>query len=251
MKTLKIFPDVDSLARNAAEQFVKVAVSAITKRSRFAVALSGGATPQKMYSLLATEAFSSKLAWEYVHIFWCDERCVPPGHRDSNFGLVQKLLLKHIPLPPDNIHRIRGENEPKKAAIQYEQELQSFFIMHNKRRGVAPGEFTPNFDLILLGLGEDGHTASLFPGTAALRARRRWVIANEVDTLNDWRITLTPVIINMAAHILFLVSGRKKANPLQQVLYGQYLPTLLPSQLIKPVNGRLLWMVDEAAAAML
>jgi 6-phosphogluconolactonase len=251
MKNLQVFPDSGTLARGAAEQFVKLAVKAIAQRGRFAVALSGGSTPRKMYSILASKEFSSRLAWEYVHVFWGDERCVPPDHRDSNFGMFRKTLLKHVPLPPDNIHRIRGEIAPKEAAKNYERELQSFFIMHIKKRGIKYGDFVPSFDLIFLGLGEDGHTASLFPGTAALRARRRWVIANQVDLLDTWRITLTSVIINVAAQVTFVVSGRKKANPLQQVLYGSYLPRLLPAQLIKPGKGRLLWMVDEAAAAML
>lgn len=251
MKNLKVFPDSESLAHAAAEQFVELAVKAITQHGRFAVALSGGSTPRKTYSLLASKAFASKLAWEYVHIFLGDERCVPPEHRLSNLRMVRDTLLKNIPLPPDNIHRIRGDIEPKKAAKNYERELLSFFIMHNKKRDIDPGEFVPSFDLVLLGMGEDGHTASLFPGTAALRARRRWVIANYVNKLDTWRITLTPVILNVAAQVTFLVSGRRKANPLQQVLNGPYLPRLLPSQLIKPGKGRLLWMVDEAAAAML
>lgn len=251
MSNLKVFPDSEHLARAAARQFVKLAVDAITKRGRFVVALSGGSTPRKTYSLLASSKLASNLAWEYVHLFWGDERCVPPDHRDSNLHMVRRALLKDVPLPPDNIHRIRGDIDPKKAAKLYERELLSFFIMHNKKRGIKPGEFVPSFDLVLLGMGDDGHTASLFPRTAALRARRRWVIANYVDKLDAWRITLTPVIINVAAQVIFLVSGRKKANPLQQVLNGPYLPNLLPSQLIKPGKDRLLWMVDKGAAAML
>lgn len=251
MKTLNIFPDSDNLARAATEQFIKLGVKAIAAHGRFAVVLSGGSTPRKTYSLLASKDFATKLAWEYVHIFWADERCVPPDHPDSNFKMARETLLNNVPLPADNIHRIRGEFEPKKAARNYERELQSFFIAHNKRRGIAHGEYTFSFDLILLGLGEDGHTASIFPGTAALRARRRWIIANYVDKLDAWRITLTPIIINAATNIFFLVTGAKKAERLRQVLKGPHIPKALPAQLIKPTIGKVFWMVDETAAALL
>ena len=251
MKKLNVFPDSTRLAHATADTFITFGVKAIAAHGRFVVALSGGSTPRKTYSLLASKEFAAKLAWEYVHIFWGDERCVSPDHPESNFKMARETLLNSIPLPADNIHRIRGESEPKKAARNYERELQSFFITHNKRRGIRPGEFTPSFDLILLDLGEDGHTASIFPGTAALRARRRWVVANHVEKLDVWRITLTPIIINAASNIFFLISGTKKAERLRQVLKGPYVPKALPAQLIRPYDGKIFWMVDEAAAAFL
>jgi 6-phosphogluconolactonase len=251
MKSLCIYPDADHLAAATAEQFICLAVRAIARRGRFSAALAGGTTLRKTYALLASKAYSDRLAWEYVHIFWADERCVPPEHGGSHFCMAQQALLRHVPLPVDNIHRIHGELDPKKAARDYERNLQLFFIAENKRRGVTPGEFVPSFDLVLLGMGTDGHTASLFPGTAALRARRRWIIAHYVERLGCWRITMTPVIINEARQVIFLVSGHSKATLLHQILREPRTNNRLPAQLIELQNGGTTWMVDQAAASLL
>jgi 6-phosphogluconolactonase len=229
-----------ALARAAAKHFIALAQEAVGARGRFAVALAGGSTPRAMYALLATGEFATRVDWTRVHIFWGDERCVPPDRPDSNYRMAREALLDHIPIPSDHVHRIQGEIEPALAADAYERTLQAFF---------TPGR--PCFDLILLGLGDDGHTASFFPGTAAIHEPTRWVVGHTVSKLNAWRVTLTPVAINAAANVTFLVSGATKAERLNQVLTGPYQPDVLPAQIVQPVKGRLLWLVDSAAAAQL
>lgn len=236
MSEFRVYPDAASLARAAAEYFVTRAVEAVAARGRFVVALSGGSTPKATYALLATGEFVAGVDWSHVHAFWGDERCVPPDHPDSNYRLARETLLDRVPIPADNIHRMRGELDPDQAATTYQAELEAVLD--------ADGQC----DLILLGMGADGHTASLFPGTAALHERARWVVAHYVDKLNAWRVTLTPVIINAAAHVTFIVAGSGKAGRLQEVLAGPYQPDVLPAQIVKPTNGRLLWLVDAAAA---
>lgn len=235
-----VYPDADRLARATAEHFVTLAAEAIAARGQFAVALAGGSTPRAAYALLAAE----EVDWSRVHVFWGDERCVPPDHLDSNYCLAREALLEHVPLPVGNVHRIRGEINPEQAAADYERTLCSFFAQR-------PEEPTARFDLILLGMGEDGHTASLFPGTAALHEQTRWVVAHYVDKLRAWRVTLTPVVINAAAQVTFIVSGAGKADQLRQVLTGPYQPDTLPSQIVRPTDGRLLWLTDAAAVAQL
>ena len=235
-----VYPDADHLARAAAEHFATLAAEAIAARGQFTVALSGGSTPRAAYALLAAE----EVDWPRVHVFWGDERCVPPDHLDSNYRLAREALLDHVPLPAGNVHRIRGEINPEQAAADYERTLRSFFA----RR---PEEPTARFDLILLGMGEDGHTASLFPGTAALHEQTRWVLAHYVDKLRAWRVTLTPVVINAAAQVTFIVAGAGKADQLRQVLAGPYQPDALPAQIVRPTDGRLLWLTDEAVVAHL
>jgi 6-phosphogluconolactonase len=244
--SLEIFPTFERLARAAAERFVDTASEAIAANGRFSVALSGGSTPRPVYSLLASEAFAGRIDWAKVHVFWGDERCVPPDDPQSNYRTARGALLDAVPLPPENIHRIRGEDDPERAAAAYERELRTFF-------GTAPDGKTPasGFDLVFLGMGDDGHTASLFPGSPALRETARWVSAQYVESVSMWRITLTPVIINAARNVIFLVSGGDKAERLREVLEEPEQPELLPAQAIKPAGGRLLWLVDEAAAARL
>jgi len=246
MTDIKILPDAVGLARAAAEHFVTLAAGAIAARERFAVALSGGSTPQALYALLATPEFARRVDWPRVYVFWGDERCVSPGHPDSNYRMAREALLDHVPIPADNIHRIRGEIEPTWAADECERVLQRFFDVP-----LGGEKRCARFDLVLLGMGEDGHTASLFPGTAALGEQKRWVVAHYVDRLHAWRITLTPVAINAAANVVFLVSGLGKAKQLGQVLAGPYQPEVLPAQIVRPTDGRLLWLVDSAAAAHL
>ena len=244
MSEIEVHPDPASLARAAAEHLVARAAEAVAARDRFTVALSGGSTPRSTYALLASREFATRVDWPRTHVFWGDERCVPPDHPDSNYHVAREALLDHVPIPQRNVHRIRGEMEPGQAADEYERKLRGFF-------DVRAGELSPHFDLILLGMGGDGHTASLFPGTAAIHEEDRWVAAHYVPKLSAWRMTLTPAVINAAVHVTFLVAGASKAQRLREVLTGPFQPDILPSQVIQPTSGRLLWLVDAAAAARL
>ena len=244
MSELKVYPDAASLARAAGEHFIALAGEAVAARRRFAVALASGSTPRATYALLASPEFAGRVDWPSVHVFWGDERCVPPDHFDSNYAMAREALLDQVPLPARNIHRIRGEIEPERAANEYERTLRAFFTR-------PPGGSAGRFDLVLLGMGNDGHTASLFPGLAALHEGVRWVVAHYVDKLSVWRVTLTPVIINAAAHVTFLASGASKAERLREVLVGPNQPDVLPVQIVRPTSGHLLWLVDAAAAVHL
>ena len=210
-----------------------------TAQHPFSVALSGGNTPRRVYELLATEEFKNRINWEFVHIFFGDERTVPPGDPASNYGMVVATLISRLPIPSSNVHPISGVGDPHENAGSYQKELKSYFA----------GSAWPRFDLVLLGMGEDGHTASLFPGTAGIAEKTAWVMANWVEQLNEFRITLTAPAINAAAQIVFLVTGANKASRLAAVLNGPLQPELLPAQLIEPVKGELTWMIDQAAAA--
>lgn len=249
LEGVEIHPDPGSLAYAAAEHFVILAKEAIASRGRFAVALSGGSTPKAMYSLLATDEFATRLAWTQVHLFWGDERCVPPDHPDSNFRTAFETLINHVPLPPGNVHRMHGEIEPTQSADEYERVLRDFFLPSPDQ--IQAETAIARFDLILLGMGNDGHTASLFPGTATIQEQVRWVVALYVEKLRVWRLSLTPVAINAAANVIFVVSGAGKAERLRQVLTGPYQPGVLPAQVVRPDRGRLLWLVDAAAATSL
>jgi 6-phosphogluconolactonase len=236
---VEIVQDSSFLAERAAGEFTHLAGEALRTRNRFTVALAGGSTPRQMYARLV----SAPIDWEGIHFFWGDERCVPPGHAESNYRMADEALLSHIPISKYNIHRIPGELPAEEAARVYEAELHSFF------------EGMPvRFDLILLGLGGDGHTASLFPGTPAAREKVGWVAAVDhrlpPPPLVE-RVTLTFPMLNAAARVLFLVSGADKAERLAQVLHGPFQPDLLPAQGVKPVNGSVLWLVDQDAAVML
>jgi len=239
MNKINIFSDPQTLAFAVAKQFLKIGNEAIEKNGRFLVALAGGSTPLAVYNLLAENDYSSQIDWNRVYFLWGDERCVPPNHDDSNYKNAYEVLIKKILLPPSHVIRMEGELDPAEAAKRYEHVLRTRF-------GPAL-----NIDLILLGMGADGHTASLFPGSAAVDEKKHWVVANYVHALTAWRITLTPVLINKALNILFIVSGENKAATLKQVLSTQYAPDKFPSQLIQPSNGVLIWMVDQAAAALL
>jgi len=181
-----------------------------------------------------------------VHVFWGDERCVPPDNPQSNYQMARETLLDEVPISVSNIHRIRGEEDPEKAAVAYEKELRTFF-------GVDARDGSPRlgFDLILLGMGDNGHTASLFPGSPAVNEKERWVMAQYVEVVSMWRITLTPVVSNAAKNVLFIVSGAEKAERLRDVLEGPFQPEVLPAQIVRPASGRLLWFVDRTAAARL
>lgn len=238
MSDLLSLPDLAALSRAAAERFVARAHAATTARGRFTVALAGGSTPRALYQLLAADEFRPQVDWRRVYIFWGDERTVPPDDPQSNYRLARETLLAHVPVPPANVHRIHGEEEPEIAAWDYERALREFF-----------GNRPPRLDLILLGLGADAHTASLFPHSAALHETTRGCVAVWVPELATHRITLTAPAINNAAHVIFVVAGSDKANALRAVLREPFEPERLPAQLIQPADGKLLWLVDAAAAS--
>jgi len=228
----------------AAERIADAARQAIASTGRFTWVLSGGSTPRRPYTVLASARFAERVDWSHVHFFWGDERCVPPDDAESNYRMARETLLDAVRPPPENVHRILGEAEPSRAAASYEQVLRELF---HAREDSSP----PRFDLVLLGMGADGHTASLFPGTAPLFEKTRWVMANHVEELASWRVTLTQVIINAAAQIVFLVVGADKADRLKQELQGKPDVEALPAQLIQPTRGELIWLVDADAAARL
>jgi 6-phosphogluconolactonase len=244
---LHIFEDRQALARGAAGQVVALAQKAIAARNIFCLALSGGSTPRPLHKILCRPDQVEQIDWSKVQIFWGDERCVPPDDPDSNYRMAVETLLKHVPIPADHIHRIRGELSPQQAADDYQEQIAAQF-------GLTPsetGQPFPRFDLILLGLGPDGHTASLFPGSEALEEKHRWVSPVPHDQGPEPlvpRVTLTLPIIQAARQIIFLVSGEDKANRLAEVL-APIMGKPLPAQLAKPSHGRLLWMVDRAAAS--
>jgi 6-phosphogluconolactonase len=241
---IKIFSDPTQVAREAALEFTRLATTAVREQGRGAVALAGGSTPRSMYSLLADDqSLRLKVPWDKLHFFWGDERHVPPDHKDSNYHMAYEAMLSKVPVPSVNIHRIGSEDpDALKAADAYEQELRRFFQLE-------PGQL-PRFDLVLLGMGPDGHTASLFPGTTALNERQRLVAATWVEKFNTNRITLTLPLLNNAANVIFLVCGAEKIEVLRTVLKSKAEPQY-PAQLIRPGDGRLLWMLDESAAQAL
>jgi 6-phosphogluconolactonase len=244
-RSIEVVATAADLFHAAAEEFIHAARTAIGAQGRFTVALSGGSTPKALYSLLATKY--TDFAWNRVFLFFGDERHVPPTDPESNYRMVNESLLTRIAIPAENVFRVHTENpDANVAASEYEAQLRRFFEL---RSGDRPGEF-PRFDLILLGMGPDGHTASLFPDSAGLEEQSRLVIANWVAKFNTHRITFTFPVLNRAAEVMFLASGPDKADMLHQVLEGESTPPL-PSQRVQPSDGKLLWMLDEAAAAKL
>jgi 6-phosphogluconolactonase len=244
-RTIRTFPDAESLAGAGAHEFVRCAREASTERGRFIVALSGGSTPKRLYQLLAAEPFRAQVDWGRVEFFWGDERCVPPDHPESNYRMAREAMLAHLPVPAERVHRMEAERPDLDAAARdYQDVLARAF-------GVAAGGEPPALDLVLLGMGPDGHTASLFPHTDALRETVRWVVPNHVPQLNTDRLTMTRPILNAAREVLFLVAGADKAGRLAEVLAGPADPERLPSQSIHPANGLLLWFIDRAAAERL
>jgi len=242
------FPTAESLMVEAARRFVAVAAQSVRESGRFGVALAGGSTPRRLYELLATPEYADRVDWTRTQVFWGDERCVPPDDPASNYHLARAALLDRVPLPEANVHRIRGEDAPARAAAAYEWELRVAFRTPD---GPPSVQRERRLDLVLLGLGSNGHTASLFPGLAAVRERERWVMAEHVADLTTCRITLTPPVLNAAAQVVFLVSGVEKAATLQRVLEGPMEPDALPAQVIAPSHGVLTWLVDAAAAGEL
>ena len=232
-----VYESPAELARAAARDFVAKAEAAISERGRFAVALAGGSTPKATYEILARD-HAGDLDWASVHAFFGDERTVPPDHEDSNYRMAREALLDHVPV--GSVHRMRGELPPEEAAAAYEEEMREFF-----------GEVPPRFDLILCGIGEDGHTLSLFPETAALDVTDRLVVANPVLKLETTRLTLTIPVANAARAVSFLVAGEGKAEALKEILEGGADPRACPAKYVRPEDGDLTWMADRAAAGLL
>ena len=239
MTKIEISESAEVLSQAAAERFVRVTTAAARGRGRCAVALSGGSTPGSVYRTLAEEPHISRVPWDRIEFFWGDERHVPPDHPDSNYRAVMESMLSKVPVTVAQIHRMRSEiPDVERAALEYEDAISA----------VVSGLPVPRFDLILLGLGTDGHTASLFPGTPALAERHRWCTANWVSALNAHRITLTLPVLNAAREIMFIVSGAEKAPIVREVLRDGAPARLLPAHLIQPDNGDVWWMLDRAAA---
>jgi 6-phosphogluconolactonase len=247
---IRVLPDAAALAEAAAAFFAASAAEATKARGLFSVLLSGGSTPRAMHARLVSSKVASRIDWERVHFFWGDERCVPPEHPDSNYRMALETLLEPNDVPPENVHRIHAEVAPESAAASYEAELRSFAAAHPPAGGMP----APRFDMILLGMGDDGHTASLFPHSAAIHETQRWVVALAHTTPPPplvSRVTVTPIVINAAAHIVFLVSGPAKAERVQQVIEGVRNPDELPSQIVRPTHGQLTWLLDADAASRL
>lgn len=242
---IQIVENSDAVSRSAAEMMVSLALETLKTKESFAVALSGGSTPKNMFSILASdETLRNRMPWDRIHFFWGDERHVPPDHTDSNYRMTNETMLSRVPVPHENIHRIRAESpDAGKAAEEYEQEIRGFFKL-------ARGQL-PRFDCVFLGIGPDGHTASLFPGTKALREQEQLVVSNWVDKFQSYRITMTVPVLNNSDIVIFLASGKEKAERLRTVLEGEKQTDLLPAQLIEPTHGKLLWLVDQEAASQL
>lgn len=241
--TYRISPTPAEVAAAAAQIFTTTVLEAVKARGTARVAISGGTTPKAMFALLAAEPFASQIPWDKLDLFWVDERCVPPDHPDSNYRMTRETLLSKVPLPADRIHRMEGELAPEVAAARYESTIRNAFRLE--------GAQTPTFDLILLGMGDDGHTASLFPRTEGLNDLTHIVIANHVPQKDTWRITLTSPVINQGREVAFLIEGAAKAQVLHDVLLGPFQPDTYPSQIIRPASGRLTLLLDTAAASKL
>jgi 6-phosphogluconolactonase len=234
---IKVLADPAEVAHEAAERVIAAAARAADEGHAFSIALSGGSTPKALFELLATPAYKSRVDWPGVEVFFGDERNVPPDHKDSNYRMARETILSKVPIPGDNVYRMHGELDANEAAKQYGQMLKEKFA-------------DAGLDMVLLGMGDDAHTASLFPGTAALNEAKHRCVANYVDKLSAWRITLTAPFINRAKDVVILVAGASKAQRLAEVLEGPRDPQRLPIQLINPTQGHLAWLVDAAAAGM-
>lgn len=237
---LQTFPDLESLSQAAAGLFARLAADAVNIRGRFSVALSGGGTPRRTYEILAQSPFREQVPWDRAHVFWGDERCVDPADPRSNARLAREALLDHVPLPRTQIHPFLCHPSPAAGARRYEVLLQDFF-----------GGAAPRLDLVFLGLGDDGHTASLFPDDPALEEQERWTAAVHAPGVDLHRVTFTPALINQAAVVAFLVAGAAKAGVLREVMQKPRDPRRLPAHLINPEDGELYWLVDREAAGEL
>jgi 6-phosphogluconolactonase len=243
--TYKVFPTPADVAAAAADLFASSVAEAAQKSDFARIAISGGTTPKAMFALLADpeQPFFSRVPWNKLQLFWVDERCVAPDHPDSNYRMTKEAMLSKIPLPPSQVYRMRGELDPSAAATEYAATIRAAFRINEPQ--------PPIFDLVLLGMGDDGHTASLFPHTEALNDMINIVTSNHVPQKDTWRITLTWPVINQARRVAFLIEGASKAEVLSDVFQGPYDPESKPSQLIRPASGELTLLLDQAAAAKL
>ncbi|MFN7952181.1 MAG: 6-phosphogluconolactonase [bacterium] len=245
--TTIVAPDAAALAERAAREVLADARAAIDARGQFTWVLSGGSTPRRLYARLAAPPFREQMPWDHTHVFWGDERHVPPAHPESDYGMAFEALLSKVPIPEAQVHRIEAElADAAEAARRYEATVRAAFQALGQ-----PLDPVPSFDLVLLGLGADGHTASLFPGSAAIQETRSWVAAPYVEKFRTHRITLTPTLFNAARHVVFLVSGSDKADAVHTTQRGRTDPRWHPAQAIRPSHGRLTWLVDAGAAARL
>jgi 6-phosphogluconolactonase len=244
-REIRILPDGAAIARRAAQEFVQAAAAAVRAKGSFNVSLAGGSTPKALYSLLVNDpTLRSQVPWDKLHLFFGDERHVPPDHPDSNFRMATEAMISKSPVKPEQVMRIKGEHpDAENAALEYEKALREYFHLKD-------GEY-PRFDLLLAGMGNEGHTLSLFPGTKALHRDGRIVVSNWIGKLYTERITLTAPAACNAGEIIFMVTGADKACALKAVLEGPFEPEQLPAQLLQPKNGKLLWLVDAAAGGML
>ncbi len=239
---IAVYPDTNTLSQQAAQFIVRLANESIVTHGRFSIALSGGSTPRVLYGLLGSEPYRDQIDWSKVDIFWSDERCVPPDSADSNYHMAQEVLLSRVPLSPQQVHRMPADQPDHDAAAQgYTHEMRQSFGTDG----------IPRFDLIQLGMGPEGHTASLFPHQASLHEQQRLVMYVNVPKPPPPRLTFTPPILNAARHVLFLVTGAEKADAVQAVLEGDYNPEEYPAQIVRPASGDVVWMLDEAAAGKL
>jgi 6-phosphogluconolactonase len=244
-REIRILADGGAIAKRAAQEFVQAGASAVREKKAFNVALAGGSTPKALYGLLVSDpALCSQVPWDKIHLFFGDERHVPPDHPDSNFRMATEAMISKSPLKPEQVTRIKGEYpDTEQAALEYEKALREYFKLKDRDY--------PRFDLVLAGMGNEGHTLSLFPGTKALHADGRIVVRNWIGKLYTERITLTAAAASHSAEIIFMVTGADKAPALKAVLEGPFEPEQLPAQALQPKNGKLLWLVDAAAGSML
>jgi 6-phosphogluconolactonase len=244
-REVRILADANSIAQTAAAEFLEAAREAVREKGSFSVALAGGSTPKALYGLLVNNPLlQAKVPWSKIQFFFGDERHVPPDNSESNFRMANEAMLSKAPIDPKQVHRIKGEKpNAAEAAAEYDDDLRVSFKL--------TGDQLPRFDLVLLGMGPEGHTASLFPGTKALKEQSRLVVSNWVGKFYTDRITFTPPVLNNAARVIFMVHGEEKAPALKAVLEGPYEPEQLPAQIIRPKQGKVLWLVDPSAASML
>lgn len=241
-KHVEIYPDADTLSHKAAEYIVRIANESTSTYGRFTIALSGGSTPKKTYALLASEPYRSQIDWIRVEVFWSDERCVPPDNEESNYHMAEEVLLSKVPIPQSQVHRVPADQPDREVASEaYSLEMKRIFENNE----------LPRFDLIQLGMGPEGHTASLFPHQASLQEGNRLVIPVAVPKPPPLRLTFTPPLLNAARHVLFLVTGSEKADAVHAVLEGEYDPDEYPAQIVRAPDGEVSWMLDTAAAAKL
>ena len=235
---LKVFPDKNTLIQESAAYIAGIIQQSLKEQNRCTFVLAGGSTPKSLYETFASEKYKEAIEWNKVHLFWGDERCVPPDHHDSNYRMTKEALIDHINIPQENVHRIPAENEPDDAARDYEKTIKKFFGNTSQ---------LPVFDIILLGIGEDGHTASLFPGTQALEEKKRCVTGVYVPELDTYRITFTFPVINNGKNVIFLVSGSSKSTIMKKIY--ERTDTTFPSARVSPANGSLVYLLDKAAGA--